>query len=313
MLVESEPVQSNLKYQLLVREVGLPLIFVVTSSMLHATTQCVPLIFPLSMQRIILTQNGFVKIVYYSFMKLLMSLLVSILSFALAQAQTNSSQQKIVAKAEIDKKELKAKTIRKSLSKAKTIRKSLSYREKTSKFEYHNDEKVAFRTSTIIKEWSRPGRFRLFEEINDSQSSFYCLPDGHCRSEYISIGNKSYGREGDGPWKEKAEMASEIEMATQKEASVTNEYLYLGEQSLNGAQYDVYRIITKVKMPYSHISVETETVKDISFDKKGRLLKVDTHKTEKTQYGPKDKFENSEHELIEYEYDVLIKIEAPVK
>jgi hypothetical protein len=144
----------------------------------------------------------------------------------------------------------------------------------------------------------------------------------------IYIGNRVYLKEGDGPWtisKYGVLDASDSDIFRQKiypEAIYKYEYLFLGEENLNGTTSDVYQASTTEIWRLRGFDTVNLSVGKFWFDKKNRLLRKQfSHIDGKTQFDPTrnipKEFDQgplySEQEITEYEYDIPIKIEAPTK
>ena len=235
-------------------------------------------------------------------------------AFVLLITSVVVSQQRTVTKAEIQKLQADAEA---KLEK-------LSYREKRSHINFFADEKSPYFTSTRITEVVlRPSRVRSVSESKDKQ--------GISRTELIGIGNRLYLKEGDGPWRISkylvidAEDADIFQLKTNPVAIYKYDYLYLGEENVNGISADVYQASTREVYRLQSFDIVDLSVGKFWFDKKKRLLKKQFNSTNGTQQFhsttklPKE-FEDiargsivSEQEIIEYEYDIPIKIEAPIK
>ncbi|MEQ1924201.1 MAG: hypothetical protein ABL952_17005, partial [Pyrinomonadaceae bacterium] len=179
------------------------------------------------------------------------------------------------------------------------------YRVKTTKLGFFDDRKPPYHKSTMISEYLRPDRERMFYEVTDKK--------GTKRSESVEIGDNEYSREGDGPWKvtrkatpDLAKLLIPLGKADQSDESVKYEYLYLGKKELNGMMADLYQVTTTRSLRSASGDIINPSVKKYWFDKNGRLLR--------TQIDTTDNVTRALHqEIKEYEYDVVIKIEAPIK
>lgn len=235
---------------------------------------------------------------------------VWILSVMAVAAQT--AGQRTVTKVEIDRLEAQAED---KLDK-------LSYREKTTDLDFSGDEKSPYSMLTEIFEVAGSNRVRSVEEMKDN--------GGTRRNEAIRIGNKLYRKEGDGAWTvSKTLYLGAPEMVEtfpdSPKAKIEYEYLYLGVENLNGVNADVYQVTGKRSYRFTSWTSVDLRVRKLWFDAKGRLLKKEFNSVEgKDQLDPTVKlpkgFEDiiqqpihSERIITEYEYDIPIKLEAPIK
>ena len=213
--------------------------------------------------------------------------------FLLLIASVVVAQQRTVTRAEIEKLEARAEA---KLEK-------LSYRKKTTvktaSFSYRKTDEILM-----------PNRWHEVSEDIKTQTASPSEASGSSRYEYIGIGNKTYSRKGNGLWKISPPLLEPpddfLEVKPFKGLVLTNEYLYLGEQTLNGIVSDLYQVTAKLTNSLGRGDYFRQSVKKIWFDKKGRLLKKQVEATYTM-------FNTSEQAITEYEYDVPIKIEAPIK
>ena len=110
---------------------------------------------------------------------------------------------------------------------------------------------------------------------------------------------------------------ADIDLPPIEGVKIEYEYLYLGEQILNDIVSDLYRVTKKEALPYGRADFARQTIKEktLWFDKKGRFLRIQTHTVREARYGSADKLhrEDRDYVVTEYEYDIPIKIEVPIK
>jgi hypothetical protein len=251
---------------------------------------------------------------YYSVMnfpKLLLVIAVQVLLALNLAAQTASKsvQQRTVTKAEIEKLE----------AAAKENLKTLPYHKKTTHRQFYGDERSPYYDFVGLQEFLRPNRFHSIDETKDTNTAFLGKRIGS-RSEYIAIGKKTYLKKNNGPWKVLGIMMADsfnLDLPPIEGIKIEYEYLYLGEQILNGIVSDQFRITKKEALPKGRADfvLQTLTEKTLWFDKKGRFLKIQTDTVREARYGAADKLhrEDQDYEVTEYEYDIPIKIGAPIK
>lgn len=130
------------------------------------------------------------------------------------------------------------------------------------------------------------------------------------KSETIYIENKKYTRKNEGEWKEEL---IKPKVSTQSERKIeveSNEYKYLGQETINTQATEIYVHIAKHKInneKTSKNSSSTYTTK-YWFDKNGLL-----HKMESEVEIITGMMKSSSKRTYFYEYDPTIKIEAPIK
>ncbi len=130
------------------------------------------------------------------------------------------------------------------------------------------------------------------------------------KSETIYIENKKYVRKNDGEWKEEL---IKPKVSTQSERKIeveSNEYKYLGQETINAQPTEIYVHVAKHKFKNEKTSRTSNSIYTTKYwlDKNGLL-----HKMESQAEISDGIMNSSSKRTYFYEYDPTIKIEAPIK
>lgn len=205
------------------------------------------------------------------------------------------AQKREVTKADVEKLEMKANA----------LLETVPHRDKHSILGYPDSRAEPNYSSIFITDKLPPDRsYTRYEKKSEK---------GLEREEWMKIGETRYAKEGDTPWKvEKPEppgprpIGSTLTADPSKGPEITVKYEYLGEKELNGIRIDVYQITTTRRFRRTQGDLLNPTVKTLWFDKNGRLLRSQTDTTNNFS-------KRLDRTLYEYEYDLVIKIEPPIR
>ena len=128
------------------------------------------------------------------------------------------------------------------------------------------------------------------------------------RKEIISVGGKTYTRDGEGEWTETVTQTAKSPERVAETTNVETEYKFLGSETLDGQTVNVYAKIEKAKLISSknnRVSDSITTTKHF-YAENGELLKTESDREIRsenlvTRFNSKTTYEN----------DSSIKIEAP--